>query len=44
LWGSDDEIGLELQAMIERVCVVGGHDDIDYKRPIDPPREGKDAA
>lgn len=41
---SDDEVGLELQPLIERVYVAGGHDDINYKRPADPPLEGEDAA
>lgn len=40
---SDDEIGLELQPLIERVYVAGGHDDINYVRPADPPLEGEDA-
>ena len=41
---SDGDIGLELQPLIERVYVAGGHDDIDYARPADPPLEGEDAA
>ncbi len=40
----DADIGLELQPLIERVYVAGGHDDIDYSRPADTPLEGDDAA
>lgn len=41
---SDADIGLELQPLIERVYTAGGHDDIDYSRPANPPLEGDDAA
>jgi hypothetical protein len=40
----EHEIGLELQPLIERVYAAGGHDDIDYSRPPDPPLEAGDAA
>jgi hypothetical protein len=40
----DREIALDLQAQIDRVYLEGGHDDIDYARPCDPPLEGGDAA
>jgi hypothetical protein len=41
---NDPDIGLELQPLIERIYVSGGHDDIDYARPPDPPLEAEDAA
>jgi hypothetical protein len=41
---TDELIGLELQPLIEHVYTAGGHDDIDYARPADPPLEGEDAA
>lgn len=40
----DPEISLDLQAQIQRVYVAGGHDDINYSKPCDPPLEGEDAA
>jgi hypothetical protein len=40
---SDEDIGLELQPLIERVYVSGGHDDIDYRKPLDPPLQPEDA-
>ena len=40
---SDPDVMLELQPLIERVYAAGGHDDIDYTKPPDPPLEGDDA-
>jgi hypothetical protein len=40
----DGEIGLQLQPLIDRIYVEGGHDDIDYSRPTDPPLAQEDAA
>lgn len=40
---TDQEILLDLQPLIERVYVAGGHDDIDYSKPPNPPLEGPDA-
>ena len=40
----DDDVLLELQPLIERVYVAGGHDDIEYRNPPEPPLEGEDAA
>jgi hypothetical protein len=40
----DAEVPLEFQPLIERAYVAGGHDDIDYAKPADPPLEGDDAA
>lgn len=33
----DGEIALELQPLIDRVYAAGGHDDIDYSKPPEPP-------
>ncbi len=33
----DEDVGLDLQPLIERVYAAGAHDDIDYTKPIDPP-------
>lgn len=38
------QVILDLQPLIERAYVAGGHDDIDYRRPPEPPLEGEDAA
>ena len=40
---TDDPITLRLQPLIERVYVAGGHDDIDYAKPPDPPLTDDDA-
>jgi hypothetical protein len=40
----EPEVMLNLQPLIERVYVAGGHDDIDYSRPPKPLLEGEDAA
>jgi len=40
---TDKPIVLKLQQQIDRVYVAGGHDDIDYSRPLDPPLLGDDA-
>jgi hypothetical protein len=36
-------IRLELQSLIERVYVAGGHDDVDYSIPPVPPLDVQDA-
>jgi hypothetical protein len=41
---TDAEVGLDLQPLIERVYVAGGHDDIDYSRRLDPPLPKDDEA
>jgi hypothetical protein len=41
---SDADVGLDLQPLMERVYAAGGHDDIDYSRPADPPLPDDDAA
>lgn len=40
----DAPVVLELQPLIERVYTAGGHDDIDYTRPANPPLTSEDAA
>ena len=37
LRASDAPIALKLQPLIERVYAAGGHDDIDYSKPPEPP-------
>ena len=39
---TDADVPLDLQPLIERVYVAGGHDDIDYSVDPDPPLEGDD--
>jgi hypothetical protein len=39
---SDSKALLELQPLIDRVYVAGGHDDIDYRQQLDPPLSAKD--
>jgi hypothetical protein len=39
---SDQDVYLELQPLIRRVYVAGGHDDIDYTRPPEPPLSAED--
>lgn len=39
---ADGEVGLDLQTLIERVYVAGGHDDIDYGKACVPALEGAD--
>jgi hypothetical protein len=41
---ADKPVVLELQPLIDRVYVAGGHDDIDYTRPLNPPLSSDDAA
>jgi hypothetical protein len=41
---TDPEVGLELQPLIDRVYIAGGHDDIDYTKPAKPPLSPDDAA
>jgi hypothetical protein len=41
---TDDDVRLELQPLIQRAYVAGGHDDIDYTRPPDPPLSREDEA
>jgi hypothetical protein len=38
------DVVLDLQPLIARVYAGGGHDDIDYRGPPDPPLDGEDAA
>ncbi len=38
------EVMLELQPLIEHAYRAGGHDDIDYREPLDPPIHKGDAA
>ena len=40
---TDPAIGLDLQPVIEHAYLAGGHDDIDYRKPADPPLQGEDA-
>jgi hypothetical protein len=40
----EDDLGLELQPLIDHVYVAGGHDDIDYSIPPRPPLDDADAA
>ena len=40
----DAEVALDLQPLIDRVYAAGGHDDIDYARPPEPPLSADDAA
>ena len=39
---SEPDIVLDLQPLIERVYRAGGHDDIDYSQPLDPPLSEED--
>lgn len=39
----DADVGLEMQPLIDRVYTAGGHDDIDYTKPPEPPLEAEDA-
>lgn len=39
----DAEVDLDLQPLVDRVYIAGGHDDIDYSRPVEPPLEEDDA-
>ena len=41
---TDPDLGLELQPLIDRVYTAGGHDDIDYAKPANPPLDAEDAA
>lgn len=41
---TDADVTLDLQPLIDRVYEGGGHDDIDYTRPPDPPLAETDAA
>jgi hypothetical protein len=40
----DVPVALNLQPLIDRVYKAGGHDDIDYTKPLDPPLSPEDAA
>lgn len=40
----DADVVLELQPLIERAYAAGGHDDIDYTKPLDPPLAPDDEA
>ncbi len=37
------DVVVDLQPLIDRVYAAGGHDDIEYGEPPDPPLEGEDA-
>ncbi len=39
----DSEASLDLQPLIDRVYIAGGHDDIDYSKPCDQPLSRADA-
>ncbi len=39
----DKPVLLDLQPLIERVYKAGGHDDIDYAKPLDPPLSREDS-
>jgi hypothetical protein len=41
---SEKDIKLDLQPLMDRVYVAGGHDDIDYSKPLDPPLSADDEA
>ncbi|MFI5378484.1 MAG: DUF4058 family protein [Tepidisphaerales bacterium] len=41
---TDKEVALQLQPLIERVYIGGGHDDIDYNRPLSTPLSREDEA
>ena len=41
---TDAQIGLDLQPLVERVYMAGGHDDINYTVRADPPLSDNDAA
>ena len=40
----DADLALPLQPMIEKAYAAGGHDDIDYCKPLDPPLSVEDEA
>ena len=40
---TDPDVGLELQPVLDRVYLEGGHDDIDYTKPPEPPFSDADA-
>jgi hypothetical protein len=40
----DADVVLELQPLIDRAYAAGGHDDIDYSKPPDPPLSAEDDA
>ncbi|HLL88992.1 MAG TPA: DUF4058 family protein [Tepidisphaeraceae bacterium] len=40
----DADAVLDLQALVDRAYTDGGHDDIDYAKPCDPPLSADDAA
>jgi hypothetical protein len=41
---TDDDVALSLQPLIDQSYREGGHDDIDYRRPPEPPLDADDAA
>jgi hypothetical protein len=41
---NDPDAVLDLQSLIDRVYRAGGHDDIDYAQPLDPPLSPEDEA
>jgi hypothetical protein len=40
---SDNDVPLELQPIIDRIYLEGGHDDLDYSEPPEPPFSNVDA-
>jgi hypothetical protein len=40
---NEPDVLVALQPIIERAYISGGHDDIDYSRPAEPPLKGDDA-
>lgn len=40
----EPDVALDLQPLIERAYAAGGHDDIDYSKPANPPLNPDDAA
>jgi hypothetical protein len=41
---TETQIVLDLQPIMDRIYVAGGHDDIDYDKPVDPPLSEPDAS
>ena len=44
LRAGEPEVSLNLQMLIDQVYVDGGHDDIDYSRPLKPRLSAEDQA
>ena len=41
---ADSDVPLSLQPLIDQIYREGGHDDIDYRKPPEPPFDAGDAA